>query len=100
MILSYALLIGTFVFVFGGIAEYLIKKKLYTYEIKKKSNNSSKLSDKIMDNIRVKIYKKGLSKGEIEKLEKILTLINKIYSYNLNIIILICIYVVLHKVDW
>ena len=53
-----------------------------------------------MDNIRVKIYKKGLSKGEIEKLEKILTLINKIYSYNLNIIILICIYVVLHKVDW
>ena len=53
-----------------------------------------------MDNIRVKIYKKGLSEGKIEKLEKFLTLLNKIYSYNLNIMILICIYVVLNKVDW
>ncbi len=100
MILSYILLIGTFVFIFGGIAEYLIKKKLYTYEIKKKSDNSAKLSDKIMDNTRVKIYKKGLPKGEIEKLEIFLGLLEKIYSYNLNIMILICMYVILNKVDW
>ena len=94
MILSYILLIGTIVFIFGGIAEYLIKK-IYTYEIKKKSNNPTKLSDTIMDNARARTYKKGLSKNKIQKLENFLVILNKINNYNLNILLLICAYVVL-----